>query len=163
MHSTASPHVAPVTIIALCATAANEPRPELPEQCDTPHHATCRPGHAWSSPNPHPHLTYEPHSPSPALLRLNYPRLTDEPHSPSALLLRTCTPLSPHQPAQYEALYKRSIEDPAGFWAEIAEQFHWETKVGGGGAGQGVARGGEVAGQGNGRKKRGRLRVGAGR
>jgi len=24
--------------------------------------------------------------------------------------------------AEYEALYKRSVEDPEGFWAEIAEQ-----------------------------------------
>ncbi|GFR48182.1 hypothetical protein Agub_g10030 [Astrephomene gubernaculifera] len=29
---------------------------------------------------------------------------------------------------QYMALYKQSIEDPAGFWGEIAEQFHWEKK-----------------------------------
>ena len=26
-------------------------------------------------------------------------------------------------------LYQRSIEDPAGFWADIASQFHWEKKV----------------------------------
>lgn len=36
--------------------------------------------------------------------------------------------LTPHV-SQYMALYKRSIEDPAGFWADIAEQFHWEKKV----------------------------------
>jgi hypothetical protein len=36
---------------------------------------------------------------------------------------------------QYRAMYKRSIEDPDGFWAEIAEEFHWEKKVGGGGTG----------------------------
>jgi len=29
---------------------------------------------------------------------------------------------------QYEQMYKRSIEDPDGFWSEIAEQFHWEKK-----------------------------------
>ena len=28
----------------------------------------------------------------------------------------------------YEEMYKRSIEDPDGFWAEIAETFHWEKK-----------------------------------
>ena len=27
--------------------------------------------------------------------------------------------------AQYEALYKRSIEDPEGFWAEAAQELHW--------------------------------------
>jgi acetyl-CoA synthetase len=26
---------------------------------------------------------------------------------------------------EYEALYKRSIEDPEGFWAEIAQELHW--------------------------------------
>ncbi|WP_022664883.1 acetate--CoA ligase [Desulfospira joergensenii] len=29
---------------------------------------------------------------------------------------------------EYKALYKRSIEDPEGFWAEIAEDFYWEKK-----------------------------------
>lgn len=29
---------------------------------------------------------------------------------------------------QYLGLYQRSIEDPAGFWAEVASQFHWERK-----------------------------------
>ena len=33
--------------------------------------------------------------------------------------------------AQYDALYAKSIADPAGFWANMAEQFHWEKKVGG--------------------------------
>ena len=28
----------------------------------------------------------------------------------------------------YEEIYKRSIEDPDGFWSEIAETFHWEKK-----------------------------------
>jgi acetyl-CoA synthetase len=27
--------------------------------------------------------------------------------------------------AEYEALYKRSIEDPEGFWAEAAKELHW--------------------------------------
>ena len=26
-------------------------------------------------------------------------------------------------------MYKRSIDDPEGFWGDIASQFHWETKV----------------------------------
>jgi acetyl-CoA synthetase len=26
---------------------------------------------------------------------------------------------------QYEALYQRSIQDPEGFWAEIASELHW--------------------------------------
>ncbi len=29
---------------------------------------------------------------------------------------------------QYKEMYERSIEDPEGFWAEIAEQFHWFKK-----------------------------------
>ena len=42
---------------------------------------------------------------------------------------------------QYEALYKRSIEDPTGFWADIASQFHWEKKVcAAAGRGRGVVR-----------------------
>lgn len=28
---------------------------------------------------------------------------------------------------QYQELYKKSIENPQGFWAPIAKQFHWET------------------------------------
>lgn len=27
-------------------------------------------------------------------------------------------------------MYKRSIEDPAGFWSEIASQFYWKKKWG---------------------------------
>ncbi|XP_028406316.1 acetyl-coenzyme A synthetase, cytoplasmic-like [Dendronephthya gigantea] len=26
---------------------------------------------------------------------------------------------------QYQQMYKRSVEDPEGFWGEIAQQFHW--------------------------------------
>ena len=26
---------------------------------------------------------------------------------------------------QYEQMYKRSVEDPEGFWGEIAQQFYW--------------------------------------
>ena len=29
---------------------------------------------------------------------------------------------------QYQAMYKRSIEDPEAFWAEMAEDFHWQKK-----------------------------------
>ncbi len=29
---------------------------------------------------------------------------------------------------QYREMYKRSIEDPEGFWAEMAENFHWHKK-----------------------------------
>ena len=29
---------------------------------------------------------------------------------------------------EYEAMYTRSVEDPTGFWSEIASQFHWETR-----------------------------------
>jgi len=25
-------------------------------------------------------------------------------------------------------MYKKSIEDPAGFWSDIASQFYWEKK-----------------------------------
>lgn len=31
---------------------------------------------------------------------------------------------------QYDEMYKRSIEDPEGFWGDIASRFHWEKKVG---------------------------------
>lgn len=27
---------------------------------------------------------------------------------------------------QYREMYRRSIEDPAGFWSEIAAQFYWK-------------------------------------
>ena len=29
---------------------------------------------------------------------------------------------------EYQALHKRSIEDPEGFWAEVAEDLHWFKK-----------------------------------
>ncbi len=29
---------------------------------------------------------------------------------------------------EYESLYKRSIEDPEGFWGELAEDFYWKEK-----------------------------------
>lgn len=29
--------------------------------------------------------------------------------------------------ADYDALYARSVEDPAAFWSAIAREFHWET------------------------------------
>ncbi|KAK9811714.1 hypothetical protein WJX72_008881 [[Myrmecia] bisecta] len=29
---------------------------------------------------------------------------------------------------QYDAMYKRSIEDPQGFWSDIGKEFHWEKK-----------------------------------
>ncbi|CAL9100183.1 unnamed protein product, partial [Musa textilis] len=33
-------------------------------------------------------------------------------------------------PEQYQQMYKRSIEDPAGFWSEIASQFYWKERWG---------------------------------
>lgn len=36
--------------------------------------------------------------------------------------------LSPPTP-QYKAMYQRSIEDPDGFWADIAQEFHWDKKA----------------------------------
>ncbi|CAA0824591.1 Acetyl-coenzyme A synthetase-chloroplastic/glyoxysomal [Striga hermonthica] len=33
-------------------------------------------------------------------------------------------------PAKYLEMYKRSIEDPAGFWSDIASQFYWKEKWG---------------------------------
>ncbi|MEM1010301.1 MAG: AMP-binding protein, partial [Myxococcota bacterium] len=30
-----------------------------------------------------------------------------------------------HSMAQYHTMYQRSIQDPDGFWAEMAEPFHW--------------------------------------
>ncbi|MED6222724.1 Acetyl-coenzyme A synthetase, cytoplasmic [Stylosanthes scabra] len=35
-----------------------------------------------------------------------------------------------NSPEQYMEMYKRSIEDPAGFWSEIASQFYWKKKWG---------------------------------
>ncbi len=29
---------------------------------------------------------------------------------------------------EYHSAYKRSVEDPEGFWAEVAENFHWKKK-----------------------------------
>eukprot|EP00271_Cylindrocystis_brebissonii_P002601 TRINITY_DN13356_c0_g1_i1.p1 TRINITY_DN13356_c0_g1~~TRINITY_DN13356_c0_g1_i1.p1 ORF type:complete len:779 (+),score=110.03 TRINITY_DN13356_c0_g1_i1:48-2339(+) len=29
---------------------------------------------------------------------------------------------------EYDAMYKRSIEDPSAFWSDIAEQFYWEKR-----------------------------------
>lgn len=35
-----------------------------------------------------------------------------------------------HNHREYDEMYKRSIEDPNGFWREIAmKEFHWETPV----------------------------------
>lgn len=31
--------------------------------------------------------------------------------------------------ADYDQKYKHSIEDPAGFWADVASTYHWEQKV----------------------------------
>ncbi|RZS28767.1 hypothetical protein BHM03_00062407 [Ensete ventricosum] len=31
-------------------------------------------------------------------------------------------------PEQYWKMYKRSVEDPAGFWSEIASQYYWREK-----------------------------------
>ena len=31
---------------------------------------------------------------------------------------------------QYLKMYKRSIEDPAGFWSEIASEFYWKQRWG---------------------------------
>lgn len=31
---------------------------------------------------------------------------------------------------QYLEMYKRSIEDPAGFWSEMAFEFYWKEKWG---------------------------------
>lgn len=31
---------------------------------------------------------------------------------------------------QYLEMYKRSIEDPAGFWSDIASEFYWKQRWG---------------------------------
>ncbi|KAL8139984.1 hypothetical protein V2J09_006005 [Rumex salicifolius] len=33
-------------------------------------------------------------------------------------------------PAKYLEMYKRSLEDPAGFWSDIASEFYWKKKWG---------------------------------
>jgi acetyl-CoA synthetase len=35
-----------------------------------------------------------------------------------------------HSEAEYEALYRRSVEDPEGFWAEQAMRLHWDEAFG---------------------------------
>lgn len=30
---------------------------------------------------------------------------------------------------QYKEMYQKSIDNPEGFWGEIAQQFHWESPV----------------------------------
>jgi len=34
-----------------------------------------------------------------------------------------------HSRADYERMYKRSVEDPAGFWADMAAGFVWERRA----------------------------------
>ena len=29
---------------------------------------------------------------------------------------------------QYREMYQKSIDDPAGFWSEIADEFYWKQK-----------------------------------
>lgn len=29
---------------------------------------------------------------------------------------------------QYAEMYKKSVEDPAGFWSEIASEFYWKEQ-----------------------------------
>ncbi|MBW1893660.1 MAG: hypothetical protein JRI91_08200, partial [Deltaproteobacteria bacterium] len=29
---------------------------------------------------------------------------------------------------EYKTLYQRSIDDPEGFWAGVADEFYWEKK-----------------------------------
>lgn len=31
--------------------------------------------------------------------------------------------------AEYDALYRRSVEDPDGFWAETAQRLRWSTQI----------------------------------
>lgn len=31
---------------------------------------------------------------------------------------------------KYLEMYKRSVEDPAGFWGDIASEFYWKQKWG---------------------------------
>lgn len=30
---------------------------------------------------------------------------------------------------QYRQMYAQSLDDPSRFWGDVANQFHWETKV----------------------------------
>ncbi len=30
---------------------------------------------------------------------------------------------------QYDAMYKRSIDDPEGFWTDVAKEFYWKKQV----------------------------------
>ena len=29
---------------------------------------------------------------------------------------------------EYQTMYQNSIDDPEGFWAEVADEFHWYSK-----------------------------------
>lgn len=33
--------------------------------------------------------------------------------------------------AQYQKMYEQSIKDPEGFWSDIVDQFHWESRPSG--------------------------------
>lgn len=71
----------------------------------------------------------EMHAPGISVLEMQY---TKRLHAPlltikMKLMIKQCAAISC---TQYEALYQRSINEPAKFWAEVAETFHWHKKVG---------------------------------
>ncbi len=44
------------------------------------------------------------------------------------LLHKKCVKSYPYQIEQYHQAYKKRIENPEEFWAEIAEHFTWQKK-----------------------------------
>lgn len=43
--------------------------------------------------------------------------------------LLACLPACVVCCVQYEEMYNRSIQDPNGFWSDMAKEFHWEKQV----------------------------------
>ena len=62
----------------------------------------------------------------PATFRLSQRLRMDETAPVPAAFLEARTPYLKNV-GEYEAMYKKSVDDPAGFWGDIASQFHWET------------------------------------
>lgn len=70
-------------------------------------------------------LPPSPHMLSPASTSHHQPQCTA-----NLIMASPVAPTMHLHPTQYMEMYQRSISDPDGFWGEIAEEFHWEKKVG---------------------------------
>jgi Acetyl-coenzyme A synthetase N-terminus len=78
------------------------------------------------------HLSQWQRAPNCGSLNIHGPTLQGQKHqavanwTPPEELRKACHISSKEQ---YDEMYKRSIDDPEGFWGDIANQFHWEKKV----------------------------------